>query len=282
MNRMTRFVIILGLTAGPFAPAWVAFAHETPPASPREEEMRPHTPAPESSNAAAQPARADAPQPSQPATSAAGTNNGPTYAAHEDMELRIFSLQYANAGMLAETLKQLFREDDLSIVPDARTNSLIVRGPSERLRVVDALALRLDELPKIPSTRATFSRHSEKSGAGAVVERIDNSSLSVLRKNYEELQQQAARLAEQYGALPTKATRTPGDAEALKQQLAAVFKQAFAVRQQLQRAELARLRQRLARIEQQIATRDRIKDEIIGRRVEEALNPELQREPQDP
>ena len=47
------------------------------------------------------------------------------------------------------------------------------------------------------------------------------------------------------------------------------------LRQQLQRAELQKVRDQLKRIEQSIETRERIKDEIIDHRVEELLNPEL-------
>jgi len=54
---------------------------------------------------------------------------------------------------------------------------------------------------------------------------------------------------------------------------------AFEARQTLQRAELNEIRQRLARTERQVAARDRIRDEIIQRRVEDLLNPSLQWEP---
>jgi len=61
----------------------------------------------------------------------------------------------------------------------------------------------------------------------------------------------------------------------LRQQVA----EAFEGRQQLQRAELDWHRQRLARIEQQIAEREPIKDQVIDRRVDELLNPNLQWDP---
>lgn len=101
---------------------------------------------------------------------------------------------------------------------------------------------------------------------------------ATLREDYSLLEKRAARLAEQYRDRPDEASPTPGDAEALKRLLTEVVDGAFEARQALQRAELDEIRQRLARIERQIAARDRVKQQIVDRRVQDLLNPGLKRD----
>jgi hypothetical protein len=72
--------------------------------------------------------------------------------------------------------------------------------------------------------------------------------------------------------------QSPGshpNARELRQQVYA----AYEARRQLQLAEVDWLRQRLIRIERELTDRERIKNQIIERRVEELLNPGLQWEP---
>lgn len=69
--------------------------------------------------------------------------------------------------------------------------------------------------------------------------------------------------------------KVQADATELKKQKRREVEAAFEARQQLQRAELVRLQQRLTHIEDLIESRERIKDQIIERRVEELLDPNL-------
>jgi len=135
--------------------------------------------------------------------------------------------------------------------------------------------LAQEKLPKVPmvSSGAKSGGMPQLSGTGKPTGQLK------LREKYDQLERQATRLADQYRDLARKATRTPGDVEALKRRLTDMVNQAFESRQKLQRAELAQLRGRFARIERQIATRDRIKDAIIARRVEKLLDPNLAWQP---
>jgi len=187
-------------------------------------------------------------------------------------ELTMFYLKHAEAQSVAAILNQLF--GGFSIVVEQRLNAIIVCGDSqEDLAKLEAMAKQLDQpqpdRAQNPTPEDFLRALRQDAGANA------HPQPAVLRENYNQLEQRAARLAEQHRDLRLKATRTPGDAEALKGQLTDVVNEAFEARQRLQRAELSQLRQRLAGIEQQIATRDRIKDEIVDRRVEELLRPEL-------
>jgi hypothetical protein len=62
-------------------------------------------------------------------------------------ETKVFSLKHAKAGDLQQTLSQLLELDspDLRIAVDARTNRLLVHGTAERVEVVQALIIQLDE-----------------------------------------------------------------------------------------------------------------------------------------
>lgn len=76
-------------------------------------------------------------------------------------EIKLFTLQNATADDTAKTLAQLFvsklggdfqqrgqsAEKGLRIATDARTNTIIVQGSAEELKVVEAIIMRLDEHP---------------------------------------------------------------------------------------------------------------------------------------
>ncbi len=103
--------------------------------------------------------------------------------------------------------------------------------------------------------------------------------LSTLRETYERLETYTERLAGKYRQTPL----TPGskDAETIKETLKSLVAKAFKARQQLQRGELAAFRRRLDVIESQIGEREQRKNEIIQRRVNELLDPNLKWDPVD-
>ena len=225
-------------------------------------------------------------------------------------ELTVFYLKHTKAQSVSAILSQLFR--DFTPVVDHRLNAIIVRSDSqENLDKLEAVLKLLDQPirpdqakqpnqadrdrkptpedfmralrggtgPSAPKKPPVVPRQLSpedllralRGGAGTTARQQPDT----LREKYNELEQQAAQTAEEYRDLPNKATRARTGAAALKKQLAETVEQAFEARQELQRAELAALRQRLVRIEGQIAARERIKDEIIDRRIEDLLNPEL-------
>ncbi|MBW3600434.1 MAG: efflux RND transporter periplasmic adaptor subunit [Planctomycetes bacterium] len=99
-----------------------------------------------------------------------------------------------------------------------------------------------------------------------------------LRAEYERLDREAAQAAAEYRKTrgaddgPRSAEQRDKQKSEVRERVAA----AFAARQALQRAELNQLRGQFARIERQIESRDRIQDEIIDRRLEELIDPNLQ------
>jgi hypothetical protein len=87
-----------------------------------------------------------------------------------------------------------------------------------------------------------------------------------LRIDYEAANKQAYDLAESLRQTPDAAK---------KAELRTVVQRAFTLRQSLLRAELQEMQARLEKTQQSLAMRDRMADQIVDRRVEDLLNPQL-------
>lgn len=219
------------------------------------------------------------------ATQARGTSVSPTQAtvsSQGDQVIRLYELAHVRAETLMATLQQLY-PDKLLVGVTAGRNQLIVRGSVPQLDEVSALVERLDQPVEAPEKNAAQPAPQPQTGSRSPT---DPSSrvLDTKRSKIEWQQQYSAReraameLAQKVRRLATKADNSPAEAQqlqAVRNELRAVVTEAFAARQQLHRAELAELEQRMARVEQTLAVRDRIQDQIIDRRVDDLLNPNL-------
>ncbi|MHB1037078.1 MAG: secretin N-terminal domain-containing protein [Pirellulales bacterium] len=195
--------------------------------------------------------------------------------------VKVFALKYAEAAGAAETIEALYgagREPSLTVAVDGRTNALIVRGSAEALEVIEALIKRLDaEQPatgnaarKAADLRAGMDARPATGDPMAMANPATASRL----QQYRDLDRQASRIAadmrkSHQGAPGAPFANAPNP---LRQAVEA----AFEARQQLQRAQVAELRQRLARIEENIGARQRSKDAIVDHRMKELLDPNLQ------
>ncbi|OHB73172.1 MAG: hypothetical protein A2V70_09115 [Planctomycetes bacterium RBG_13_63_9] len=78
----------------------------------------------------------------------------------ESKQYKVFSLVNVEPAMAAEILSELLGNDEARIAVEARSKSLIVSGPQETLKIVEALLLRLDEtadkVPEQPAPSTTF------------------------------------------------------------------------------------------------------------------------------
>jgi hypothetical protein len=93
-----------------------------------------------------------------------------------------------------------------------------------------------------------------------------SSQTADLRTQYEAANKQAHDLAESL-------RKTPDAAK--KSELRTAVQRAFTLRQSLLRAELQEIQARLEKTQQSLDMRDRSTDQIVDRRVEDLLNPEL-------
>lgn len=202
-------------------------------------------------------------------------------------QVKIFRLQQADVASVGKIVEQLLSGDphnSLTVVPDERTNSLIVRGEEKLLLEVEAIVLRLDEpgsktdsitarVPALGPAPAPVDfageQQSEKVFSFYIGFDQAEPSAEELRKQYTQLEQKAKELAaRQRNPLPDPATGDNWNA-----QLRTVVEQAFTTRQKLQRAELAEFARRLQKIQQSIEQREKLQKQIIDRRVEELLDP---------
>ncbi len=238
----------------------------------------------------------DAPATSYDASATSGTS-----------EVRSFRLQHANAVTLEQTiLRQLFA-DELRITANhtGMGDTIIARGKPEALDQLEALLKELDR----PDQRATGSGRSPgrlPGGSGSMdslggYDAGDMSSGAMpdmgygmeegmtgmpgmpggmsgrpasraqLQRDLEDAERRAAELARQL-----RENRPQGSSGQSPAALEQAVAQAFTARQNLHRHDLAALEQRLQSTRETLTMRERIKQQIIERRVADLLNPNLQ------
>ena len=93
-----------------------------------------------------------------------------------------------------------------------------------------------------------------------------------LRKEYEAADSEARQLARQLQSTPDGAQKN----DAQKADLRRAVQRAFTARQSLLRAELLEMHDKLLKTQRSIDLRERISDQIIQRRVEDLMNPQLE------
>jgi hypothetical protein len=194
---------------------------------------------------------------------------------------------YRGRGDTAEVISKHYAGENLVIAADTVSNSLLISAAAEQLAEIESLVQRLEEPPESDARakpnpedfiRALRGEGGPQRGAGRNVTRAA-ASVGRLSADYERLEQEAAQAAADYRRSVNARTDdsvTRQQQEKAKAALRDRVAAAFAARQALQRAGLEQLRQRFTRIERQIDSREQIRAEIIDRRVEELLNPNLQ------
>ncbi len=169
----------------------------------------------------------------------------------EEKQLKIFHLVHARANQMAAILRQLFPEITMS--GDERTNSLIAQGEQRRLEAAEAVIQKLDETPsekQEPPLDEASRRHILETASG---------EFAAAEAEIQSIVESIAGEADKKKA------------EQLRARLTGLVAEAFDLRQKLQRAELALLKERVGIIESRLGQRDSLRDEIIQRRVESLL-----------
>jgi hypothetical protein len=98
-----------------------------------------------------------------------------------------------------------------------------------------------------------------------------------LQRQYELFEQEAQAAAQQWRQLTAKSgdVQTSAEIAAVRTRLQAAVAKAFEARQKLQQAELLEMQRRIYGLAGTIESREKLKDQIIDRRVQELLNPAL-------
>lgn len=188
--------------------------------------------------------------------------------------LKVFSLVHIEAKTAASIIAQLYGGAWLTVAAEKRTKALLVRGDAAKLAEVEALLLRLDGKPT-GGTAFKSSPAGPPRAGGPGDDRRTAAEPDWRAAKYRELEAQAARTAARYRHVRQSAGVTGPQLQELKDRLRQEVAAVFAARQDWQQAELNQLRARLATIDLSLDARERIKDTIIDRRVEELLNPDI-------
>ena len=128
--------------------------------------------------------------------------------------VKVFSLQHARAIEAAEVLRLVYDNGPSKIVPDARTNSVIITGPVAQLEEIEALLLKLDEGgPANPNARRVPVDPTQSEAAKLVVQLEDE--LAQLQQsvgaNHPKVKELQARIAAaRQNVRPDTASSLPG------------------------------------------------------------------------
>lgn len=169
-------------------------------------------------------------------------------------EIKVFVLKHSEAKSTAELLEQLITTKPFRAIADKRVNSVVVAGSAKQLKAVEALLLKLDVALE------------DETAANAAKLFDLTEKLFRLRTDYETSNKHAHQLAESL-------RQTPDDAK--NAELRTAVQRSFTLRQSLLRAEMLEMQTRLLQTQQSIDMRERISDQIVDRRVEDLLNPQL-------
>ena len=179
-------------------------------------------------------------------------------------EIKVFALKNSHATATANLLRQFITVAPFRAVADEPHNSVLVIGSAEQLQAVETLLLKLDEAPHEPIARPNQDGKSavDKEASKQILQQVAD-----LRSAYETANKQAHDL-------PESLRKTPDATK--KSELRTAVQRTFTLRQRLLRAELQEMQARLEKTQQSLDMRERIADQIVDRRVEDLLNPQLE------
>jgi len=181
----------------------------------------------------------------------------------EVLETKVFRLKRTQAASVVKNLEELIAGGFFRVVADERTNSLIMTGTPDQLQAAENLLRQMDEAaPAEPSTHEFSSKPPPIDISATDLQQ----QIAQFRTEYETGNKQAHDLAESLRQTPEAAK---------KAELRTVVQRAFKLRQSLLRAELLQMQSRLLETQRSIDMRERIADQIVDRRVEDLLNPQL-------
>jgi hypothetical protein len=180
--------------------------------------------------------------------------------------ISVFHLKHIPASSAERILKQIFARARVTIAAEEGTNRIVVSAAKKDMDQITELLNSLDQ--------EHVAVEADKAAAAASVTPPRNMPAAELAKAYAAKEEQAAHLAGEIRKAAGENANQPA-LESRKSELRRTVSEAFALRQQLHRAELAELAQRMQHIEQNLQAKSRISDAIITRRVEDLLNPDL-------
>ena len=219
----------------------------------------------------------------------------------DDEEVKIFRLKRADATATCDLVLEMYPAEFRNrskIAADARTNTLVVRGPRDLLNLIEAVLLQLDETEsaKRPERKGVRDAQNKSEAIGEVIRSRPASArenwvadlqtaadpdaqVARMNEEFRRQEQQAAALARQYQQGQASASPDDADLKKRKAALRGTVEAAFDARQKVQWYELEQLRRRLDRIESRLTSRERNEQAIVRQRIEQLLHPDRDWEP---
>ena len=229
-------------------------------------------------------------------------------SSNSDDVLKVFPIRHCHAEDISDGIYQLLpslkltEDDEVLIESMPGKNRLVVRGSSEMVAKIGECIAALDQ-PAVNDDRSVatdyFDRRSDleqtKSGFGQSsttsvvpatslfgqssldskplrqfrVSELTTENIQRKRSEYETTEKLAASTASELRTVSDPQSET---AQQLRVKLETVVSKAFNERQKLQLMELTAQQEKLKHLQRQIQDRQKLADEIVGRRMEELLD----------
>lgn len=197
-----------------------------------------------------------------------------------DHKLATYPLRNTGAHSVARTVQNMFGREQILARADSRSNLLIVRASPSTHEEVRDLLKHLDRETSEPKNPDLVNEHAAPIAFDFAIENAEPRTFSFYARfagkdestSLSTLRQQATALERETIDLARKSGQTKAD----RKKVRALVAKSFQARQGLHRAELKEFVLRMKRLEQTITMRDKIAEQIIDRRVDDLLNPELQ------
>lgn len=179
-----------------------------------------------------------------------------------------YRLKNQDAARIAEELKKIVPELEIILDPESESINVLQMTPKLREFVTEVIQ-RLSAARQEPLAPQT--RYVPLVGPMTWPPAASSPSLAEAQKRYREAEEQARGHGLGLRSKVPPGQRTPDELQSLKNSVTT----AFDARQALLRQELDNFRSRLDRLAKTLEARQRDKNAIIQRRVEELLNPNL-------
>ena len=190
----------------------------------------------------------------------------------DDQQIAVFSLVNSDVPGMVALLERFFADQNAVFDGDIRTNSLLARGSESTLREVEALLLKLDSDDSKPEpVQRGETQENFNFFLGLSLDTPSVAKISELKLKYEELIRNAEDLASRIHQMSENYADGHPQLQKLKLDLRTTVDNAFSMRQQQQKAEIAQLLPELQEIAGRIKRRERIKTQIIDQRVNQLL-----------
>ncbi|MEK6259836.1 MAG: secretin N-terminal domain-containing protein [Planctomycetota bacterium] len=194
----------------------------------------------------------------------------------EERQTMVFRLQNASAAETSGLLKDL--SDDVTLVADTATNSLIVSSAGTQMKIITALLKKLDDSAAKPAAPKSDSTISFTRAPGpASVEMSSTPEARKLSENVAEHEAKARLLANEIRGLSQQlGPQHPKMVEA-RGQLEETLANALAAKFKLEQLQIQSLEERLTRLKSQIGQRQAVSKQIVERRIRELIDEDVLR-----